>query len=394
LFERLCIQPAFTVEQNRGVDLGLLAEALIFYGQVYLVANRSVLADLIHRLGPDLTLRLAQEDRLQISYTNRFSVVYSEDVGLPTARHFLTVAEMPHTAIDRLAPELFVEATGKPGRGRRMARRFLQHVARTDLDDSIADSAHEDALDASYVLAAAETALSSMAPQYKPSGPLSFELERLPERRFRIHTNLDVAAATRAMAQPSPGDRITVDPPLLASFLVSVHEGLAFASSFYSDLATSPLMSRLLRLKWASLLKQSEGAAKQIGQFQDFAFDDSRAIADAVRSGAVSFGDVLDVVERSTQFRRWLDGKENDANLVRDYFRECTKDTLFEHLPVAAARWVLMTGASTAVGAAIAGTAGVAAGVAIGAGDFLLGRAQQGWKPNHFVDRELKRLVR
>jgi hypothetical protein len=372
--------------------LGLLAESLIFYGKVYLVANRSVLTDLTHRLGPELTLRLAEEDRIQISYSNRFSGVYSEDVGTPAERHFLGTAEMPHTAVDRLAPELFVEATGKSGRGRRMAQRFLRHVSRTDLDDSLGDSAREDALDASYVLSAVETALSSIAPQYRPTGGLRFELESLPERRYRIHTNLDVGAATQAQA--STGNRIKVDPALLVSFLVAVHEDLAFSSSFYSDLATSPLMSRLLRLKWASLVKQSEGAATKIGQFQDFAFDDSRAIADAVRSGAVSISAVLDIVERSDKFRRWLDGKDDDANLLRDYFQECTKGTWVDRLPAAAARWVIVTGASTVAGAAIAGPVGIVAGVAIGAADLVVDRARQGWKPNHFVERDLQRLTR
>jgi hypothetical protein len=131
LFERLCVQPAFTVEANRGLDLGVLAEGLLFYGKVYLVANHAVLTDLIHRLGPDLMLRLAEENRLQISYCNRFSAVYSDGVGTPTERHTLTVAEIPDTAVDRIAPELFAEATGKPGRGRRLAARFLRHVNRT-----------------------------------------------------------------------------------------------------------------------------------------------------------------------------------------------------------------------------------------------------------------------
>jgi hypothetical protein len=393
LFERLCIQPGFTLDQNRGLDLGLLAEGLLFYGKVYLVVNRSVLTDLIHRLGPELTLRLAEEDRVQISYSNRFSAVYSEDVGTLAERHFLGMGEMPHTAVDRIAPELFTEVTGKSGRGRRLAARFLRHISRTDLDESIGDSAREDALDADYVLAAVETALSSIAPEYKPSA-LQFELESLPERRFRIHTNLDVAAATRALQQATSDHRTMLSPALLASFLVSVHEGLAFGSTFDSELATSPVMSRLLRLKWASLMKPSDAAAKKIGEFQDFAFDHSRAIGDAVRSGAVSFGEVLDVVERSKRFRRWLDGKDNDANLLRDYFQECTKDTWVDRLPAAIARWALITGASTAAGVAIVGPAGIAAGVAIGAGDFAVGRLQQGWKPNHFVERELKRLTR
>ena len=45
-------------------------------------------------------------------------------------------------------------------------------------------------------------------------------------------------------------------------------------------------------------------------------------------------------------------------------------------------------------GVAIAGPAGIVGGVAIGAADFVVDRVRQGWKPNHFVEREMKRLTR
>ena len=108
MFDRLCIRSTGTLGAAPGLDLGLLAESLLFYGKVHLVAIRSVLTELVRLLGADLTVRLAEEERIQISYCNRFSAVYSEDAGTPRERHLLTVAEMPHTAIENIAPDLFI----------------------------------------------------------------------------------------------------------------------------------------------------------------------------------------------------------------------------------------------------------------------------------------------
>ncbi len=352
-----------------------------------------MLTELVQLLGADLTVRLAEEERIQISYCNRFSAVYSEDAGTPRERHLLTVAEMPHTAIENIAPDLFISAVGKSGRGRRLAARLLRHVKRVDLDDSIGQSAQEDARDASYVSSAVMTMLSSLAPTYRLPTDFRFELESLPENRVRIDTNLDSAAATAAFRQAFLSD-VAIDPPLLASYLVAIHEDLAFAGLFASDIAVSPLTSRLLQLKFASLTAQRERAEKQIERFEEFVFRDSRAIGDAVRSGAVPFGDVLDVVDRSRRFREWIDGRPADADLLREYFDVCTKGSLLDRLPAATARWALVTAGSTAAGAVLAGPKGIGLGLAIGAADFVVARLQQGWKPNQFVEGQMKRLTK
>jgi hypothetical protein len=375
-----------------GLDLGLLAESLLFYGRVHLVANRSVLTELVQLLGPDLTVRLAEEERIQISYCNRFSAIYTEGTGTPRERHLLTVAEMPHTVVENVAPELFIAAVGKSGRGRRLAARLLRYVERVELDNSIAESAQEDARDASYVSSAVEVMLSSLAPAYRLPTNFRFELKGLGENRFRIDTNLDSAAATAAFQQAFSSDA-AITPALLASYLVAVHEDLAFAARFGSDIAVSQLTSRLLRLKFASLAEQRGHAEAQIERFEEFVFWNSRAIGDAVRSGAVPFREVLDVVDRSRRFRQWLDEQPADADLLREYFEACTKGSWIDQLPAATVRWALVTAASTAAGAAIAGPAGTGLGVAIGAADFVIERVRQGWKPNHFVEGQMKRLT-
>jgi hypothetical protein len=107
----------------------------------------------------------------------------------------------------------------------------------------------------------------------------------------------------------------------------------------------------------------------------------------------VTSADVLDVVDRSRHFHEWLDDQPANQDLVHAYFVACTKDTWIDHLSVAAARWALVTSASSAAGVAVAGPMGVGVGVAIGAADFIVERLRQGWKPNQFVEHDLKRLV-
>jgi hypothetical protein len=393
LFEELCVRASGALGTGRRLDLGLLAEGLIFYGKVHLVADRGVLTELIHSIGPELTLRLVDESRFEIHYCNNFSAIYTEDDGTPRARHLITVAEMPHTAVDRLAPELFIEATGKSGRGRRLASRFLDRVHRVTLDESIATSAAEDATDSEYVNSVVATVLETLAPEFPLLDDWRFQLDRISDNRIRIQTNLDLAMATAVFQRHHHTD-IAITQSLLLGFLVAVHEDLAFAGRFGSDIASTTLTSRLLRLKWASLEKTRVASEHQLASFQDFVFNQSRGIADAVRRGGVTFSEVLDVVARSGRFRHWLAGQPPDSDLVRKYFEACTKETWIERLPASAARWAIITASGSSLGAAVAGPGGIVLGAAVGAADFVVERVRQGWKPSHFVEGDLKGLLR
>ena len=155
------------------LDLGLLAESLLFYGKVHLVANRAVLQELVRLIGPDLAVRLAEQEYLEFDYCNQFSGVITENIGGPGEYHEFTVTEMPHTAIDVLAPEVFTDAIGSSGRGRRVAARFLKHVERVGFQNPIAQSATEDASDKPYVVEVATRVLTELAPSYRlPEGPI------------------------------------------------------------------------------------------------------------------------------------------------------------------------------------------------------------------------------
>jgi hypothetical protein len=84
VLERITIRPSEPSVGPTSVDLGALAEALIFYGRVHVVLNRNALTTLVEDLGPDLVLRLADAEEVEIDYCNNFTGVYTEDADAPT----------------------------------------------------------------------------------------------------------------------------------------------------------------------------------------------------------------------------------------------------------------------------------------------------------------------
>ena len=199
MFDSICVrQTGFGNEP--ALDLGLLAEALLFYQRPVLIMNRAIFIQLLESLGPDGLLRLARSERLSCAYCNQFTGVSTEDVAGPTKRFFMAIAEMTHTAIDQLATEEFRRVTGKSGRGRRLAEKFLERITDVRLDPSISESATADALKASYASSLLADGLKVMAPSYRVPEGIAFELQPVADGRLKLQTNLDLGDINRPLA--------------------------------------------------------------------------------------------------------------------------------------------------------------------------------------------------
>jgi hypothetical protein len=245
------------------MDLGVLAEALIFYGRVHVVLNRTALMKLVEDLGPDLVLRLADTDGVEIDYCNNFTAVYTEDAGAPTERHFLTVAEMPHTAIENVAPQIFAQNSARVGRARRQARRFVGKVERVQLAESVAAEARADASDGELLSALVNLVIAARLPGHRSLPGIRFEVARLNDNRLHVDSNLNEIYAAAEQVGLRASDNELTNASLLAQ-VVGIHEQLAFAYKFESELAASKLGSDLIRLKIEHLVRARENSLEQL----------------------------------------------------------------------------------------------------------------------------------
>ena len=262
--------------------------------------NRAVFIQLLDSLGPDGLLRLVRSERISCAYCNQFTGVSTEDVAGPTERFFLTIAEMPHTAIEQLGTEEFRRV--RQVRPRQATRREIPRAhCRRQTDPSIPESATADALSASYATSLLGDGLKVMAPSYGLPEDLAFELQPIADGRLKLQTNLDFKAINRDWRL---GSDQAITAAHLLDWILKVHEEFAYAGHFASEMVTNSFTSALLRTKTEDLLAREQSAAAQ-ATLQDLIFDDSRSVREAINSGQRSLLDALELAEHGRRFRDW-----------------------------------------------------------------------------------------
>ena len=178
------------------------------------------------------------------------------------------------------------------------------------------------------------------------------------------------------------------------SHLFNVRSDIQFCTNYEAEIATDSVNSLVLNLKYADLLERRNVSDNAIKLFQDFVFDDARAIGAAFVGGNRNCRDLIELLEKANKFKSWLKDRDPDASLIKEYYKEITSDSWVDKLPAKSVRWSVFTGIGMGVDALGAGGLGTAAGLAISAADsFMLDKLMKGWKPNQFVEKELTCFV-
>jgi len=143
------------------------------------------------------------------------------------------------------------------------------------------------------------------------------------------------------------------------------------------------------------LWARSDASKREIFRFSNAILESGRAIGTAIVEGHATFAELLDVLDRRRKFREWLASQPFDADLVREYFAAITKQSWLDKLPNKAMRWTIASAAGLATEALAPTGIGIATSLAVSAFDqFLLEKLAKGWRPDQFVNAELKPLTR
>lgn len=377
-----------------GLDLGAIAEALVFYGEVQIVGARGVLLQLTKACGPEVLTELVSSGFLTVVFQPNFAVVKAQNMGTPNELLDAGMIEAPALSVDRVLLPLFEEALGKRGKARRLANRFLSHTTVRRIPEELAEQFKADFRSQAWVQEVASTVLHTLVPQTARASTINFELVTAGDL-FRAVTNVDFIGANEEYHRRVSAEHSTITPSLLVASLVHARE-LAYSAALDGiELGVTGLDAALVQGLLGRALT-SPNSRSQIESFNDFVFDDGRAIRKAINTGQRTFRDLLPVIERGKRFRSWLQGIPPDGEIVKEYFREVTKETWIDSLPARSIRWALFTAAGIGVDALI-GSPGIAtaAGAGIGLGDtFLVDRIVKGWRPDQFVHGALTDFVK
>ncbi|MDA9208818.1 hypothetical protein N9P03_01295 [bacterium] len=385
---------------GRYIDLGAVAEALLFYKTTNLMLDGANLRWLLNSIGAETTQRLIELPSVK-SYFD--TDLFGMDPGrnsIPSHR-FIRGTVAPFNDQSKVRSKEhhikhhFERALGKSHQTNRAALQFSKIVKWQKMTErhlplgDIPSQSNSDLNDESLVLQTVIATLKEKVPEFELRGDWRYQLQPLDEG-FLIDTNLDFDRINLEFKKIWPVDYGTLNPTSLLLSLLSANRALNLSSKHGSDMMVSSATSEVMQHKLKDIMGRQVKNQSEIELFQRITIGEGRSVREAINSGQRSFDEFLELMEHASQFRKWLSDQEPAQSLVQDYYSEMTAGTWAEKLPAKSFRWMFFTGAGVAADLLIPTGIGTVAGVALSAGDtFLLDKVAKGWKPNQFIEGPL-----
>jgi hypothetical protein len=404
MFESILIRRH--LDGPKSVDAGIIAETLLFYEHVHIVADESLLSDLVRVIGPYNLLKMLDLNIISLTYIRETLVVLTNTLPSGMQFHNFGAAEIGGKTNKRLHNADFIERVAERTLGKsRDTKRFTKQLLDKIIFRSLGSSeslpqgfpalVREDLHDAAFVKKAVEHTIRTLMPTVVLPDVWTFEVAFATDDSFIVGTTLDFAKLNIQYHNIFLPEHSSLTPAFLLSFLCNARADAYLAADYMTEIVTTPVASGIINAKFHELLAKRERSSAQIEMFQNQFLDDARAVREAVNSGERSFEELLVILEKAQKFKQWLGTRNPDTELLREYYKSVTKDTWVDRLPSKSLRFVLTTVAG--IGAdMLLPTGGVGTGVGIGVGAidaFLVDRFLKGWRPNQFIEGELRKFT-
>ncbi|QXI08201.1 hypothetical protein HU718_011055 [Pseudomonas tensinigenes] len=375
------------------IDIGALAEGLIFYGRVVIAANSATIEELLTRIPPFILLSLLRDGRLEIHYMEDHTGVSSDTLSNGRSVHGLIRFSSPAHIIEKVGPQKFRAAAGNTSQAKIGASQFtrlLNPLSHSGFDQ---ESLLQTFSEGDTIQDAVKALIREVAPTFESPNDFRFKVERERNGQFSVDTNIDFSSLNKIYHRVVPPEHSTITEAYILALVQGAYLASFLAASLNTEIAVHPIEKAVQASAIDSVVRKYTQSQLQIERFADLTLSGGHAIREAVNSGAVPFASVVKLLDSADKFRHWLHQQPADANLVRAYYQETIKDSWIAKLPGKSMRWGIFTGIGLGIDALGAGGLGTATGVAVSAIDsFLADKLVGGWKPHQFVERDLKTL--
>jgi hypothetical protein len=385
------------------IDLGMLAEALLFYDKVHLLLNRGTLTSLLLELGADGVDRLLDRPELRVSYLKQnFGTLSGSSGGLQSLNFGIFEVgglrgKKRHSNRDDVE-QVVERSLGSSTATRKRLHKLVSSLSfpRVEDDmrpDQLTQGARDDLDDERFVYDAVRSALAALVPKYPLPQGWHFRVFKLNDGSFAIDTNLDLQAINAVYHKTTPPEHSSVTNSYLINFIYDSYIGTYLASRYSAEFVHDPICSSIMKLKYVHFLRRRERSITEIDLFQDLHLN-GRNISGAINAKERSFEDFLKLLDQATKFKTWLRAKNPDQSLLKEYFDVAMRETWIDKLPTKGIRWVITTGLAAAVEALYPTGAAMAAAQGLSLADAtVLDRIARGWKPDQFVNGPMSDFV-
>ena len=380
---------------NASIDVGLLAECLLFYRKVRVITSAETFKTLFRICGADELLELCEMGSLEIVFLENMTMITSLETSVGVC-HDHGLMSSPVLRLSRTARRVADEEGAISGRkANRLFDKLIKVVKRSEYDAEIIKGSQEDLKNRAYLEAAVRSTLSYLVPEYVLPDSIVFWPHSVPKFGVRYETNIDFPEVNDYYHRHVSKKDATLTPAYLLAQITAAESDIVFASRSSSEFAVDPLKSLIVSSRLTEIIRKSTAGKEKLEAFQEVVVDESRSVREAVNSGDRTFRDVIHLVEKAHKFKKWIEETGEDSLLRDDYCKAVAATDWADGLPPKSVRFLVMTGLSTIAGLVLTPAAGIAAGVSLSAADyFILDRILKGWKPNQFVEGSLKPFLK
>lgn len=341
----------------------------------------------------DRVIEIIKEDLLNIIYTETSVGVITQTIN-GTECHDIGQFSSPQHTYQAELRKICIDVIGKTGKGRRTAQKIQNLIKVRNHENIILEGARKSFIDQEYINHSAKSIIQSLIPEKINVDNVVFRTEKT-ERGIVIATNINFLELNQIYHKYVPATHSTITPALILSHTLDVETELFFSSNNLSEIATSGLSANLISHKINYLLKKSIKSSETIQDFQGFVFDNAKSLREAINKKQIDLDDLISVLKNSRKFKEWILGVEPDQDIIKSYYSEVTKKTFVDKLPGKSVRWGVFTGAGIIADLIATGGIGTAVGLGLGALDTLyVDKLISGWKPNQFIEDEVKELLK
>ncbi len=363
---------------------------MLLYGKTTAVVNFPILEQIYQYFGSDNLLRLLSEEYLQIVYQESPVGIIKQKEDSKEFHGIVQYSSPQHQFPDKLR-EVCIDAKGKPGAGRRLAQKFEKYIRVSRETPLILKGTGEAILNQRYLESSAQIVIQEIAPNLILNK--KFKAYQT-DKGIVVETDFDFAAINTAYHKFVSPSHSTITPAYILAHILKLEEELFFASSHLSELCCSILSSRLGMNKLDYLVEKSLSSNRKLDRFQEFFFDDGKAIREPVNAGRVHPDELMTVLERSRKYKEWIIKLPPDSDLLKEYFKAIGQKSFIETLPGKILRFTICNGLNLVAGCSLPLIEASIVGLGLSACDsFLLDKLVAGWKPNQYIEGDVHRLL-
>lgn len=372
------------------LDIGAIAEGLLFYGKVIIAANSQTLPYLFSRIPPFIVLSLLRDKRLEIHYFDDDTLVSTNHIPNQRDTHKFIRISVPKNVLEIRAPQTFLEATAKTSQAKIGAKQFTNLLKPMSYEQYNLWSVYQTIAESKTTSDTMRLVINELVPAYTCPADFRFNIEKQRDGFFHVDTNIDFPNLNGHFQRTAPKDW-TVTEGFLLTLLQSAYQCNYIAATLNSEIAVNPFERIVQASTFENIVKTYDSSQTEIRNFTNLTLTDAYAIREAVNTGKVPFSSIVDLLDTADKFRHWLHKQPVDAELIKAYYQEIVKETWTQKLSGKSLRWAVFTGLGAATDIAFTGGIATMGAQALSAFDaFVVDKIVGGWKPHQFVEGKLK----